>query len=58
MWVIFLDKKLLQFEGQTKSKLGTPIARTVCDNVIGEKLMYYLTEHKDVAVMLVNKYKL
>ena len=51
-----IQEDILQFESQTKSKLGTPIARTVCDNVIGEKLMYYLTEHKDVAVMLVNKF--
>ncbi|MBQ8205965.1 MAG: DNA topoisomerase IV subunit B [Bacilli bacterium] len=53
---IKVPEDILQFESQTKSKLGTPIARTVCDNVIGEKLMYYLTEHKDVAVMLVNKF--
>ena len=53
---IKVPEDILQFESQTKSKLGTPIARTVCDNVIGEKLMYYLTEHKDVAIMLVNKF--
>ena len=53
---IKVPEDILQFESQTKSKLGTPVARTVCDNVIGEKLMYYLTEHKDVAVMLVNKF--
>ena len=51
-----IQEDILQFESQTKSKLGTPIARSVCDNVIGEKLMYYLTEHKDIAVMLVNKF--
>ena len=51
-----IPEDILQFESQTKSKLGTPIARSVCENVIGEKLMYYLTEHKDVATLLVNKF--
>ena len=53
---IKVPENLLQFESQTKSKLGTPIARTVCENVILEKLTYFLMEHKDVAVMLVNKF--
>ena len=53
---IKIKENLLQFESQTKSKLGTPIARNVCENVILEKLNYYLMEHKDVAVMLVNKF--
>ena len=26
------------------------------ENIIGEKLMYYLTEHKDVATTLINKF--
>ena len=30
----------LQFEGQTKSKLGTPEARNVVDTVVYEKLTY------------------
>ncbi|WP_316396749.1 hypothetical protein, partial [Enterococcus faecium] len=29
-----VPENLLQFEGQTKEKLGTPVARTVVDNVI------------------------
>ena len=51
-----IPENILQFESQTKSKLGTPLARTVCDNIISEKLSYYLTEHKEVATMLVNKF--
>ena len=51
-----IPENLLQFESQTKSKLGTPIARAVCENVILEKLTYYLVENKDIAVMLVNKF--
>ncbi len=27
-------RKLLQFEGQTKEKLGTPEARTVVDGIV------------------------
>ena len=53
---IKVPENLLQFESQTKSKLGTPIARSVCENVILEKLSYFLIEHKDIAVMLVNKF--
>ena len=53
---IKVPENLLQFESQTKSKLGTPIARAVCENVILDKLTYFLMEHKDVAVMLVNKF--
>ena len=53
---IKVPENLLQFESQTKSKLGTPIARTVCENIIEAKLTYFLTENKDIAVMLVNKF--
>lgn len=45
----------LQFEGQTKSKLGTPEARTAVDQVIGENLMFYLEENKDLAVLIISK---
>lgn len=51
-----IPEDILQFESQTKSKLGTPIARSACENVISEKLTYYLTEHKEVALMLINKF--
>ncbi|SFH59675.1 DNA topoisomerase IV subunit B [Pisciglobus halotolerans] len=45
----------LQFEGQTKSKLGTPQARSAVDNVLGEKLSYYLIENGDQSRQLVRK---
>ncbi len=45
----------LQFEGQTKSKLGTPQARSAVDNVLGEKLSYYLIENGDQSQQLVRK---
>ncbi len=52
---IRVPEQLLQFEGQTKEKLGTPIARSVVDNVLGEQLSFYLQENGDVAQMLVKK---
>ncbi len=48
-------ESLLQFESQTKSKLGTPIARTVVENIVYEKLYYYLEENKEIALKLVGK---
>ena len=50
-----MNEHLLQFEGQTKGKLGTPIARNAVDSVIGEKLSYFLEENKSVAEALVKK---
>jgi len=45
----------LQFEGQTKGKLGTPEARSATEAVISEKLVYFLEENSDISVMLVKK---
>ncbi|KRO03886.1 MULTISPECIES: DNA topoisomerase IV subunit B [Levilactobacillus] len=50
-----IPENLLQFEGQTKEKLGTPEARTVVDNVISEQLGYYLMENGDFGQMLIRK---
>ena len=40
-----IPESLLQFEGQTKGKLGTPIARNVVDSIVTEKLQYFLEEN-------------
>ncbi|AIC94512.1 MULTISPECIES: DNA topoisomerase IV subunit B [Shouchella] len=45
----------LQFEGQTKSKLGTAEARSAVDAIISEKLSYYLEENPMVATTLIKK---
>ncbi|MBR3121467.1 DNA topoisomerase IV subunit B [Oceanobacillus profundus] len=45
----------LQFEGQTKGKLGTIEARSVVDAVVSENLNYFLEENPDVSGMLVKK---
>ena len=52
---IKVPEHLLQFEGQTKSKLGTPEARNVVDNIVYEKLSFYLEENKQLADTLVKK---
>ena len=52
---IRVPENLLQFEGQTKEKLGTPIARTAVDNVIGEQMGFYLQVNSEMSQMLVRK---
>ena len=50
-----IPESLLQFEGQTKSKLGTPSARNVVDSIITEKLQFFLEENKEIATKIVEK---
>ena len=50
-----IPEHLLQFEGQTKSKLGTPEARSAVDSVVSEKLPYYLEEKGQLSKALVKK---
>lgn len=50
-----IPEELLQFEGQTKGKLGTPEARTAVDGIVNEQLGYYLMENGDFAKELVRK---
>ncbi|KRN88831.1 DNA topoisomerase IV subunit B [Ligilactobacillus ceti] len=50
-----VPEKLLQFEGQTKGKLGTSEARSIVDSVVSEQLSYYLLEHGEFAQNLVRK---
>jgi len=50
-----IPETLLQYEGQTKSKLGTPEAIQAVNNFIYSKLTYYLNENKEFAVNLVKK---
>ncbi|MBO0462130.1 MULTISPECIES: DNA topoisomerase IV subunit B [Enterococcus] len=52
---IRVPEHLLQFEGQTKEKLGTPIARSVVDNVMSEQMGFYLQENSEMSQMLVRK---
>ncbi|MBU8573420.1 DNA topoisomerase IV subunit B [Bacillus pumilus] len=50
-----IPEELLQFEGQTKGKLGTSEARSAVDAVISEKLAYFLEENREIATLLVRK---
>ena len=50
-----IPEGLLQFEGQTKAKLGTPEARSAVDNVIAEKLTFFFEENGAVATQLIKK---
>ena len=50
-----IPENLLQFEGQTKSKLGTPQARTVVESIVTEKMTFFLEENKKVAEDIIDK---
>ena len=50
-----IPEKDLQFEGQTKGKLGTPVARTIVDNITSEKLTFFLEENKEIATNILEK---
>ncbi|WP_445684013.1 DNA topoisomerase IV subunit B [Viridibacillus sp. FSL H8-0110] len=50
-----IPENLLQFEGQTKGKLGTSEARSVVDSVVSEKLLYVLEENAELSASLVRK---
>lgn len=50
-----IPEELLQFEGQTKGKLGTAEARSAVDTIISEQLAYFLAENPNVSSMLVKK---
>ncbi|RLJ74069.1 DNA topoisomerase IV subunit B [Salisediminibacterium halotolerans] len=45
----------LQFEGQTKSKLGTSEARSAVDQVVAEKLSFFLEENAEISHLLIRK---
>ena len=50
-----IPEELLQFEGQTKGKLGTPEAKNAVDAIVSEKLSFFLEENKELATTLVKK---
>ncbi len=50
-----ISEKLLEFEGQTKGKLGTPAAKSAVDTILSEKLGYFLVENKSLSEALVQK---
>ncbi|APU71418.1 DNA topoisomerase 4 subunit B [Companilactobacillus crustorum] len=50
-----IPEEILQFEGQTKGKLGTPQARSAVDQLVYEQMSFYLMENGEQAQMLVKK---
>lgn len=50
-----IPESILQFEGQTKGKLGTNDANAAMNNFIYTKFTYYLQENHEFAVTLIKK---
>ncbi|MCK1993648.1 DNA topoisomerase IV subunit B [Peribacillus muralis] len=50
-----IPEELLQFEGQTKSKLGTSEARSAVDSIVSEHLAYFFEEDPTTSTLLVKK---
>lgn len=50
-----IPENLLQFEGQTKGKLGTSEARASVEKVLLDHLSYFLEENGDLAKLLIQK---
>ena len=52
--VINLKLKEVQFEGQTKTKLGNPEVKGIVDSIVYEKLTAYFSEpkNKDIALLI------
>ena len=50
-----IPENILQFEGQTKNKLGTADAKIAVENIIAEKLGFYLAEQGEIANTLIAK---
>ncbi len=52
-----IPEKLLQFEGQTKGKLGTPEAKTVTEQITYENMKFFLEENRELALRIMDKAK-
>lgn len=50
-----IPEQLLQFEGQTKGKLGTSEARSAVDAIVSEHLAYFFEEDPSTSTMLIKK---
>lgn len=50
-----IPEELLQFEGQTKGKLGTPEAKGAVQDVVCDQLKYFLEENREVALQIIEK---
>ncbi|WP_381415076.1 DNA topoisomerase IV subunit B [Spiroplasma endosymbiont of Anurida maritima] len=50
-----VPENLIQYEGQTKNKLGTPEARSVVENVVYNQLKYWIQENPKIAEQIIEK---
>nr|MBP3259422.1 DNA topoisomerase IV subunit B [Bacilli bacterium] len=50
-----IPEKLLEFEGQTKGKLGTPEARPATEAIVSENLQFFLEENAAIAKNIMDK---
>jgi len=50
-----VPENLLQFEGQTKGKLGTPEARSITESITYDNIKFFLEENKEIATSIVEK---
>ncbi len=50
-----IKEEKLQFEGQTKGKLGTPEARSITESVTYENLKFFLEENRETALNIIEK---
>lgn len=50
-----IPENLIQYEGQTKSKLGTPEARIAVETIVNERLSFWLHEQAEVAEKIIAK---
>ncbi len=50
-----IPEGILQFEGQTKGKLGTPTARVAVENIVADQMRVFLEENKSIATEIINK---
>ncbi|MFT7557594.1 MAG: DNA gyrase subunit B [Planctomycetota bacterium] len=53
--VVSVKMPEIQFEGQTKDKLGSPEARAAVETIFGEAFGYFLEEHPDDAKGIIRK---
>ncbi|GAA4701916.1 DNA gyrase/topoisomerase IV subunit B [Brevibacillus fulvus] len=53
--VLSLQMADVQFESQTKDKLGNEEARTIVEQIIAEKLNYFLEENPEIGKLLIEK---
>ncbi|MCH4168399.1 MAG: DNA topoisomerase IV subunit B [Streptococcaceae bacterium] len=52
---LLVPEAYLQFEGQTKDKLGTPTARQIVEQITTDRMTFFLMEHDELAQNLIRK---